>query len=133
MKRQQAKELLPIIKAFAEGKTIQYYTNLTPHWIDIDPDEAVNFSDYPSNYRIKPEPKYRPFKNQNECWTAMQKHKPFGYVKDKKVNDYYIIDGVYYSDDFNCPVASMSGKAFTYKEMIDNYLFADGTPFGIKE
>lgn len=45
MKRQQAKELLPIIKAFAEGKTIQYYTNLTPHWIDIDPDRAVNFSD----------------------------------------------------------------------------------------
>ena len=63
MKRQQAKELLPIIKAFAEGKTIQHYTNLTLHWVDIDPDEDVNFSDYPLNYRIKPEPKYRPFKN----------------------------------------------------------------------
>ena len=137
MNRQQAKELLPIIQAFAEGKTIQYYCKSeNPHWIDMEPNEVnqnVDFSDDTSRYRIKPEPKYRPFANIKECWEEMQKHQPFGYVKDKKVNDYYIIDGVYYSDDFNCPVASMSGEAFTYKEMIDNYLFADGTPFGIKE
>lgn len=52
MKRQQAKELLPIIQAFAEGKTIQYYYGAD--WIDIN--GAVDFSDNPSNYRIKPEP-----------------------------------------------------------------------------
>lgn len=78
MNRQEAKELLPIIQAFAEGKTIQYYTNLAPHWVDIDPDGAANFSSHPSKYRIKPEPKYRPFKNQNECWEEMLKHQPFG-------------------------------------------------------
>ena len=54
MIKEQAKELLPIIQAFAEGKTIQYYTGAD--WIDVDPDEAVDFSDNPSNYRIKPEP-----------------------------------------------------------------------------
>lgn len=54
MKRQQAKELLPIIQAFAEGKTIQYYYG--DNWVDISPDGAVDFSDNPSNYRIKPEP-----------------------------------------------------------------------------
>ena len=54
MKRQQAKELLPIISAFAEGKTIQYY--IDADWIDVSPDGAVDFSDNPSNYRIKPEP-----------------------------------------------------------------------------
>ena len=54
MKRQQAKELLPIIQAFAEGKTIQYYYG--DNWVDISPDWAVDFSDNPSHYRIKPEP-----------------------------------------------------------------------------
>lgn len=54
MKRQQAKELLPIIQAFAEGKTIQYHYG--DNWVDISPDGVVDFSDNPSNYRIKPEP-----------------------------------------------------------------------------
>lgn len=54
MNGQQAKELLPIIQAFAEGKTIQYY--IGAGWIDVSSDEAVDFSDNPSNYRIKPEP-----------------------------------------------------------------------------
>lgn len=54
MKRQQAKGLLPIIKAFAEGKTIQYYYG--DNWVDISSDGAVDFSDNPSNYRIKSEP-----------------------------------------------------------------------------
>lgn len=54
MVKEQAKELLPIIQAFAEGKTIQYY--IGADWIDVSPDGAVDFSDNPSNYRIKPEP-----------------------------------------------------------------------------
>ena len=54
MVKEQAKELLPIIQAFAEGRTVQYYYGAD--WIDISPDGAVDFSDNPSNYRIKPEP-----------------------------------------------------------------------------
>ena len=78
--------------------------------------------------------KLRPFASKEECWQEMLKHQPFGWVKAKNVeNAYYIIDGVYYSENLDCIVASMDGEAFSYKEMIDNYLFADGTPFGIKE
>lgn len=125
MNRQQAKELLPIIKAFAEGKTIQYYTNLTPHWVNIDPNESVNFSDYPSNYRIKPEPTYRPFKDKEECWKEMQKHKPFGWVK--------------YKEDIILLITKLSlscvliGKNYSFKEAKEEFTFADGTPFGIKD
>lgn len=61
MKRQQAKELLPIISAFAEGKTIQYY--IDADWIDVNPDGAVDFSDNPSNYRIKPDENQLPIKD----------------------------------------------------------------------
>ena len=61
MKRQQAKELLPIISAFAEGKTIQYC--IDADWIDVSPDGPVDFSDNPSNYRIKPDENQLPIKD----------------------------------------------------------------------
>lgn len=131
MNRQQAKELLPIIQAFAEGKTIQV-KGPDNRWYDSDrKDCKLKFDSDPQMYRIKP--KYRPFRSEEECWNEMLKHQPFGWVKDKKLYNYFIIDGVYYSKSFDYPVASMAGEAFTYKEMIDKYLFADGTPFGIKE
>ena len=128
MKKQQAKELLPIIQAFAEGKTIQYHTNLNPHWIDISPDGAVNFSDYPSNYRIKPEPKYRPFKSQKECWNEMQKHQPFGWLKGTSNEALYSI--LEFTNE--CCVFAY-GPLMPFIEVYKYYTFADGTPFGIKE
>ena len=132
MNRQEAKELLPIIQAFAEGKTIQYYYRGTD-WIDVKLDEVVDFSGCVSNYRIKPGPKYRPFIDNKECWNEMLKHQPFGWVRTMNAeNDYYIIDGVFYSENLDCPVVTMAGESYDYKEMLDIYLFADGTPFGIK-
>ena len=78
MIREQAKELLPIIQAFAEGKTIQFRTN-NRSWVDLlDNDIEINAL---FEYRIKPEPKYRPFKSQEECWNEMLKHQPFGWIK----------------------------------------------------
>lgn len=112
MNRQQAKELLPIIQAFAEGKTVEYYSN--DNWIE---DKNFNFIDKAQNYRIKPSPKYRPFKNAEECWQEMQKHQPFGWVK--KDEGYEQIWHVNKGDDFNATLKTST--------------FADGTPFGIKE
>lgn len=76
MDRKQAKELLPIIQAFAEGKEIQAYNPATNEWYDKY--ECVNFSAESPKYRIKPKPKYRSFKDAEECWQEMQKHQPFG-------------------------------------------------------
>ena len=67
MNRHQAKELLPIIQAFAEGKTIQYRRG-DVDWVDVAPYSALSFSDDASKYRIKPKPKYCPFKDKEECW-----------------------------------------------------------------
>lgn len=57
MNRQEAKELLPIIQAFAEGKTIEFRTNSISKWIETTTPKF----DLLHEYRIKPEPKYRPF------------------------------------------------------------------------
>ena len=78
MNRQQAKELLPIIQAYAEGKIIQIKA-IDGIWYDDE--DMVKFDSSPQNYRIKPELKYRPFANVEECWEEMKKHRPFGWIK----------------------------------------------------
>lgn len=54
MNRQEAKELLPIIQAFAEGRPIEYQDSYEK-WVESD---IMAFDLSPENYRIKREPKY---------------------------------------------------------------------------
>lgn len=135
MNRQQAKDLLPIIQAFAEGKTIQYCCsnkNGIPQWTDVQFNEKVDFSDSPQKYRIKPELKYRPFKDAEECWQEMLKHQPFGWVTNKKDNRKICILKL-----DNCSVAHINAYDIAvctnYKCLYDDWIFIDGTPFGTKE
>ena len=127
MTREQVKELLPIIKAYAEGKTIQYYYG-DADWIDIGPDEAVDFSDNPSHYRIKPESKYRPFANKEECWKEMQKHQPFGWIKSNVDKHLYSILAI---TNNGCVLIDRS--IISFQHFYKYNTFADGTPFGFKE
>ncbi len=124
MTREEAKELLPIIKAFAEGKVIQCKNCITNEWRDFD---EPAFNGLPDNYRIKPEPKYRPFKTQEECWNEMLKHQPFGWVKEISCEMLYLINGI-----SNESIVIME-DINSFKEAMNIYEFKDGTPFGIKE
>ena len=130
MTREQAKELLPIIQAFAEGKTIQVWANDT--WQD---EEYPSFGEL-SLFRIKQEPKYRPFKTQEECWNEMLKHQPFGWVKNEY--NYVHIECVLENVIEFSPVEDDDGTLLTctidFTSVCERgYTFADGTPFGIKE
>lgn len=124
MNREHAKELLPIIQAFAEGKIVQF-ENSFKNWVDCD---EIMFNWPPKVYRIKPEPKYRPFANAEECWQEMQKHQPFGWVKYKTDDVYSFICKV---EEDRCYFAVNVYWAFD--TIFEKYAFADGTPFGIKE
>ena len=123
MTREQAKELLPIIQAFAEGKTIQV-KGPDNRWYDYEGKNCkLKFDSRVQDYCIKP--KYRPFKNAEECWQEMQKHNPFGWIKVKNSNCYKFLDAVQ-----NIGIYSV-GKC-TYETGFKNFTFADGAPFGIK-
>lgn len=53
MTRDEAKKYLPLIQAFAEGKTIQLFRYVDGCWVD-----SVNpFFDMRLSWRIKPEPR----------------------------------------------------------------------------
>ena len=62
MTREEAKKKLPIIQAYAEGKEIEMFIN--NRWVSA---ESPGFIMELKNYRIKSEPKYRPFKTKEEC------------------------------------------------------------------
>ena len=124
MNRNQAKELLTVIKAFSEGKDIE--TKTGSGWISI---ENMSFAGKPKAYRIKPEPNYRPFKNAEECWQEMREHQPFGWLKDKNDGHLTLITVV---DNDN--MMALNGRVgWDFLSMMNNYVFADGTPFGVKE
>ena len=126
MTKEEVKELLPIMQAFAEGDEIQYRNNYN-EWIDVKTGEGLCFTRPSSCYRIKPEPKYRPFKSQEECWQEMLNHQPFGWVKAPN-GELFCIDKVF---DEGVVYKHSSCRFDEYLE--GNYTFADGTPFGIME
>ena len=130
MTKEEAKELLPIIKAFTEGKTIEY-REYDGEW------KEAHTPTWSSRlfYRIKPEPKYRPFKTQEECWNEMLKHQPFGWVKSKMNGRFSFIGEVYGSDEFETVYIALSTSESLSRSsdsMFEQYTFYDGTPFGTK-
>ena len=131
MTREEAKEMLPIIKAWAEGKTIQVKEH--GRWVELCIDD---FNLCPDMYRIKPEPKYRPFKTKEECWNEMLKHQPFGWVKSKVKGYFHLIGLVQWAselEDVMIVFATSEQLARSSRSLFEDFIFADGTPFGIKE
>ena len=120
---------MDIISAFAEGKTIQYKTD-TGSWHDLTENEGLpmgTLAEEPNMFRIKPEQKFRPFKDAEECWAEMQKHQPFGWVKDRNGSK-FVIENV----DSRGFVEVYDDGTCSFKEVFENRTFADGTPFGVK-
>ena len=118
------KKLLPLIQAYIDGKEVELLSG--EKWVHTDLNNICIDAD---RFRIKPEPKYRPFKGAEECWKEMEKHQPFGWIKCKEgyfnivyVDDYYV--GLADKDNSSILLAS--------KNSYQDNTFADGTPFGIK-
>ena len=125
MTREDAKQLLPIIQAFAEGKCVE--TKTGSGWVNM---ENMSFAGKPKAYRIKPESKYRPFANAEECWKEMQKHQPFGWLKSR----FAFVHIIYIENRF-VGYGSICGTTLhdNFDSVLEGFTFADGTPFGIKE
>ena len=130
MTREEAKRRAELYSALAEGITIQDWTNNT--WKDK---EYTSFGEL-SQSPIKPQPKYRPFKSQEECWQEMLKHDEFGWVKSKTRDANKHISNIEKDIEGNVwfVAASFSGiEKYSPKQMLDYFVFMDGEPFGIKE
>lgn len=129
MTREVVKKLLPIIQAFAEGKTIQVRINNDSSWTDLLDDKLEISNLY--KYRIKPESKYRPFKSQEECWQEMHNHPDLGWVKSKHSSNYFDISMIYRS--CGQERIMVNNSSYTLAQALEIFTFTNGTPFGIKE
>lgn len=133
MTRKEAKKILPIITAYAEGKTIQFRDS-DCGWRDTTDDIVSGYLIMkPNDYRIKPEPTYRPFKDGAECWEEMQKHEPFGWAKIKTDPTNKVV-GIAEVNDFYMEIlSSCFDGSIKYEVAFEKLTFIDGTPFGMKE
>lgn len=131
MNRKEAAKLLPIIQAFAEGRKIERETRsweFNKGWRDETQWEEIEELICRDTfvYRIKPEPKYRPFKNAEECWQKIQKHKPFVWVKSTLFKDFALVKRV------TTLYVEINRDIIDYKDALEKFTFADCTPFGVK-
>ena len=129
---EKIREVVKVMEAYTNGKKIQYL-NEHNEWVDA-PNPSFNWSNYV--YRIKAEPKYRPFKSQEECWNEMLKHQPFGWVKSKVKGYFHLIGLVQWSselEDVMITFATSEQLARSSRSLFEDFTFADGAPFGVKE
>lgn len=135
---EETKERIVVMQAYVDGKQIQVESS-DSKWADVpEPSWSIN-----GNYRIKPEPRYRPFKNAEECWQEMLKHQPFGWIKEKGDKpSYELLACVSENDEAPISFASYGsavGMGVTvrsnceFSKTFNGFTFADGTPFGVKE
>ena len=134
MTREEAKRRAELYSALAEGKIIQFKQE-NGEWTDLKTDLMCGIAGS-FRYRIKSEPKYRPFKTKEECWNEMQNHQPFGWLKSKKNGSFCCIGEVSWSDafrDVHITYSTSESLAHSTISVFNEYTFADGTPFGIRE
>jgi len=130
--REEAKRRAELYSALAKGKSVQVQ-GIDGSWVDVDIDKLNYFIETPI-FRIKPEPKYRPFKTQEECWNEMLKHQPFGWLKSIRKQEKVHIGRVFEVKDFALITLSINESINSNSSYFFNeYTFADGTPFGIKK
>ena len=123
MTKEKAKYLAEVLKAYAEGKSIEAL--LDDGWREVNLDE-YSLDAENEHYRIKKEPTYRPFKNAKECFEEMKKHYPIGWMYWNNIFVHITEIGLGCIAFDNC--------TYSFVEAFNNgYTFTDGQPFGIKE
>lgn len=131
MTREEAKALLPIIQGYVDGKNIEIRRKgkYNAEWKET---HEPSFTPSLCDYRIKLESKYRSFKDAEECWQEMLKHQPFGWIKSKTDDYYFMVTVVGAAEKMKC-IAISGNNIWPFDKTMSDYTFADGTPFGVRE
>jgi len=122
--------------AWKNGKQIQYRSHCSFEWEDCD-DPGWSETD---EYRVKPEKKWRPFKDIQELKDTWHKcvgtceppplFEPMIWVRDKKR-----LDITRHITGFNGGINSvaLAGQWNSLEALFEDYTFLDGSPCGVEE
>ena len=139
MKREDAKKMLYIIKAYSNGETIQIERN---KGIWEDAPQELDFCCSPDCYRIKPKEEWHPYRDCSEMIDDFIKRfytddsisfTPLIWLKRKDSPDRrFLVTGF---DDDECRESGVytSVDWYSLDELFVNFTYLDGTVCGIKE
>ena len=119
-------EQIAIMKAYEDGKTIEQKRFDGTEWGSIVHVEDFPFDFVANEYRIKPEPKYRPYESVDEAFNEAEKH---GFwVKSKDKHSLFFIDSFEAAGNGDIYIGHCHFGAFIEKFV----WFDDNSPCGVK-
>ena len=119
-------EQIAIMKAYEDGKTIERKGHEETEWKSIDYVNNYPFDFVMNEYRIKPVPKYRPYKSVDEAFNDAEKH---GFwVKSKDKRSLFFIDSFEAAGNGDVYIGHCHVGAFVEKFV----WFDDCSPCGVK-
>ena len=125
------KEMIEVMQAYDRGEQIERRDRCGNNWF-LSPVPSWDWVQY--DYRIKPKPTYRPYKNAAEFLAAQKEH---GMNIRRKGCNYYILP-LYITDNIISIQYSRSDGSVVsvdklYIDLLREYTWQDGTPCGVKE
>ena len=129
-------EKIEVMKAYLDGKKIQWKFKSCSGWDDLDPCKEPHWNWDMNDYRIKPGSKYRPYKDTDEMIEDFKKRfnakvppyaMPMIWVRNKTFKDCRLITV------FRDKVVMIIVSGEDMKELFKDYTYLDGSPCGMKE
>lgn len=125
------KEMIEVMQAYDRGEQIERRDRCGNNWF-LSPVPSWDWVQY--DYRIKPKPTYRPYKNAAEFLAAQKEH---GMNIRRKGCNYYILP-LYITDNIISIQYSRSDGSVVsvdklYIDLLREYTWQDGIPCGVKE
>lgn len=120
------KEKIEVMQSFLDGKQIQIIIGSNSLWEDLLPEYEPIWDWECCNYRVKPEPKIRPYRLQCEFAEAVREHGPM--VFEVETGYYSTILGTIENQN-----VQIDCNKITFDALLEYYKWQDGTPCGIME
>ena len=118
-------EQIAIMKAYEDGKTIEVKRYDETKWKSIDNIENYKFNFSCYEYRIKPVPKYRPYKSVEEAFNEAKKHEFW----TKEISTGFIINVGAFGENFE----DIYINGYNQNNFLNKFVWADdNSPCGIK-
>ena len=115
-------EMIAVMTACKEGKKIQWANAEEDDWEDC-PHPSWDLTNF--DYRVKTEPKVRPYENAKEFLDAMKEHGP---MVTKDGETFHIPVKAYYD---RCDI--LTEEWISYVTLSEYYKWQDGTRCGVVE
>lgn len=128
MTHEEAKYLSDVLKAYSDGKIIEYRKKNTIYAWEVYKGQNLDENCYV--YRIKPEQKLRPYKDAAEFLNAQKEHGPYIDTENWTTLGTYTIP---YSINNSRVYWNAGYDLYSNWEELSHHVWQDGTPCGILE